>query len=160
MWQATRQGVWAREQGLLLSSCVHTFHLECSSTRCLWEESGVLSLSLPACLLVLVNLVIDACIFYLLLLLLRWPSSRCRQGIILVWHNAGHSFRSDDLSLKSLFSGAQLELVQNLLGLQHQGSVRGSLSTAFLPGCLCQLQGPCEAVRCLSVTDSLFHIFI
>lgn len=62
--------------------------------------------------------------------------------------------------LKSLFSGAQLELVLNLLCLQHQGSVRGSLPTAFFPGCLCQLQGPCEAVRCLSVADSLFHIFI
>lgn len=91
---------------------------------------------------------------------LRWPSSRWRQGIVLAWHNTVHSRGSDHLCLKSLFSGAQLELVLNLLCLQHQGSVRGSLPTAFFPGCLCQLQGPCEVVRCLSVADSLFHIFI
>lgn len=91
---------------------------------------------------------------------LRLPSFRCRQGTIFPWHNT--------LQLRVLLSpfeiclslGTQLELVLNLLCLKHQASVRGSLPTAYFPGYLCQLQGPHEAVRCLSVADSLFHIFI
>lgn len=42
-----------------------------SSATSFWEGSGVQSLGLPACLLVLLNLVIDACIFHLLPLLLQ-----------------------------------------------------------------------------------------
>lgn len=57
------------------------------------------------------------------------------------------------------FPWAHPELVLALLCL-HMRECEPFLPHCFLPGCLCQLQGPHEAVRCLSVADSLFHIFI
>ena len=95
----------------------------------LWEKSGVLSLGLPvflfgvckscpwcmhfsfpSCASAEISTICQSCfagalpnmqVVGSLSVYLRWPSSRCRQGITLTGHNTVHSLGSDDVPPKS-----------------------------------------------------------
>lgn len=137
------------------------------ASRCQWTLSSVHAFFISASAEInaicqscftgaLLNMpVVGSLSVYLRLLL----SFRCRQETVLPWYNTVCSREFDYLPLKSAcLIVPSLSWYWIYWCLKHQVSVRGSLTTPSFPGCLCQLQGPHEAVKCLSVADSLFHI--